>query len=73
MFKEEMKIRVTMNVLVCFFHVFYIYEYVLQHYLLYISVQYTNNTAVDNFIHKSWLSCYHFLRLGSLELLNQRI
>lgn len=38
-------------------------------------MQYTNNTAVDNFIHKSWLNLYHFLRLDCLEieLLNQRI
>lgn len=38
-------------------------------------MQYTNNTAAYNFIHKSWLNLCHFLRLDSLEteLLNQRI
>ena len=37
-------------------------------YLLYTSMQYTINSVVDNFVRKSWLSVYHFLRLDFLEI-----
>lgn len=54
MLKEEQE---TVTILICFLKVFYMNEcFLFQHYLLYISMQYTNNTAVDNFIHKSCLT-----------------